>query len=406
MTLTFIALGVFLALSEAIYDLAFANMAYTITGKTLSVTTTYAVGYGAEILVTLLGAGFIDRFNKWRLFLATQAANIIVFALAAVLLSRENPTVATVWFFAFFVDLIHQYSRLIVFALVPFLFAKDEIPRLNGMLAVCNGVAKALGPVVGAIAILYVGLPASLLGSIAFMVGALVLTMALGVMSQASTIPAIVSVPEERFRDRLQESVFGASRAAYQLLALPRWRWFLASYSSCVLVIGVLALLWIPLLRSFHGFSDAETGYLMSTGTFGAVIGGSMLRRHAQLSKLTSVLRAAHFVMAFGIFVAFVVRGNPYVVGIGMFAFHVGTTMYFRSTASAIQTNIPKDVIGSWYGAIDFISRFVGLAGILFAGWAFDAIGPYALYTALLVLLLVSVLNWRGSNHALESAPV
>jgi hypothetical protein len=405
-TLTFIALGVFLALSEAIYDLAFANMAYTITGKTLSVATTYAVGYGAEILVTLLGAGFIDHFNKWRLFVATQAANIIVFAVAVILLSRENPTVTTVWFFAFFVDLIHQYSRLIVFALVPFLFVKDEIPGLNGVLAACNGVAKALGPVVGAIAILYIGLPTSLVGSIAFMVGALVLTIALGVMSKAPATTSRVSAPEERFRDRLQESVFGASRAAYQLFALPRWRWFLASYSSCVLVIGVLALLWIPLLRGFHGFSDAETGYLMSTGAFGAVIGGIVLRRHAQLSKLTSVLRAAHFVMAFGVGVAFVARGSPYVVGFGMFTFHVGTTMYFRSTASAIQTNIPKDVIGSWYGAIDFISRFAGLVGILFAGWAFDTIGPYALYTALLVLLLISVLYWRGSNHALVGTAV
>jgi Major Facilitator Superfamily len=399
--MAFIALGVFLVLSEAIYDLAFANMAYTITGKTAAVTTTYAIGYAAEILVTLLGAGFIDKFDKWRLFLATQAINVLVFAAAVVMLNRENPVVTTVWFFAFFVDLIHQYSRLIVFSMVPFLFAKAEIPAINGTLAICNGIARAVGPIIGAIAILYVGLPNSLLTSIAFMLGALVLTIALMLISRISWPRSKEVGTEDRLKNRLEESVWGASRAAYQLFSIPRWRWFIASYSSCVLVIGVLALLWIPLLRSFHGFSDAEAGYLLSTGALGATIGGFVLRRHAELSKLTSVLRAAHVVMAVGVCVAIAVRGNMYSTGLGIFLFHVGSTMYFRTTASAIQTNVPKELIGSWYGAIDFISRFIGLAGILLAGWAFDIVGPYALYLVLISLLLVSVFVWRGNKHAL-----
>lgn len=397
-TLTFLLLVVFLTLSEAIYDFAFANMAYSITGKTASVTTTYAVGYGAEILVTILGAGFIDHFNKWRIFIASQAVNIIVFWLAIVFLNRDNPSVTTVWLFAFFVDLIHQYSRLITFALIPFIFVKDEILRVNGLLAIYSGVARAIGPVGGAIAILYVGLPMSLMSSIAFMGLAMLLTIALYAMTKK-----LISQPppsqEERFRDRVESSLFGASRAAYKIFELPRWRWFLASYSSCILVIGVLTLLWTPMLRGFHGFSETETGYLLSTGIFGAIIGGVALQYYTQLSRLNSVLRTAHLVMVSGVFLTLIARGNPYYVGVGMFVFNVGTTMYFRSTASVIQTNIPIDIIGSWYGAIDFISRFIGLIGIMLAGWAFDTVGPYTLYTVLLVLLLVGMLNWRDTNQ-------
>lgn len=95
---SFVALGVLLILSEAIYDLVFANLAYSISGTTLAVTTTYAVGYSAEILVTLLGAGFIDRFNKWKLFIATQLANIAVFALAVFVLRIYDSSVEWVWF--------------------------------------------------------------------------------------------------------------------------------------------------------------------------------------------------------------------------------------------------------------------------------------------------------------------
>ena len=402
MTSIFVALGVFLSLSEAIYDLVFANIAYTITGTTISVTTTYAIGYGAEILVTLLGAGFIDHFNKWRLFIVTQIANIVVFAIAVVVLSVDNTTVSIVWFFAFFVDLIHQYSRLIVFSLVPFLFAREEIPTINSTLAVFNGMARALGPTIGTIAIVYVGLTMSLMSSVAFMAGALIFTITLEMMNSGHSATACTKTDDKAcFKDRVQESVFSTSAAAYKLLMLPRWRWFLVSYSSCILVIGILVLLWIPLLRGFHGFSEVTTGYLVSVGTLGTVVGGFVLKRHRQLANLTAMLRAAHFVMAFGICFAIFARGNAYFVGVGMFTFHVGVTMYFRNAASAIQANIPKEVIGSWYGAIDFISRFVGLLGILLAGWAFDVIGPYALYSALLILLLASVLNWRNNNPSI-----
>ncbi|RJX62961.1 MFS transporter, partial [Pseudomonas syringae pv. actinidiae] len=83
----FASVSVLLALSEAVYDLAFANLAFTLTGTTLSVMTTYAIGYSAEIMVTLLGAGFIDRFDKWKLFIATQLVNIIIFSIAVACLS-------------------------------------------------------------------------------------------------------------------------------------------------------------------------------------------------------------------------------------------------------------------------------------------------------------------------------
>ncbi|WP_345118606.1 hypothetical protein [Bartonella pachyuromydis] len=122
----FIAIGCFLLLSEAIYDLVFANIAYSLTGKTTSVTTTYAIGYVAEIIVMILGAGFIDQFNKWRLFIATQILNIMVFALVMIVLSRDYIHIISLWGFAFFVDLIHHYSRLIFFLLRLFFLLKSK----------------------------------------------------------------------------------------------------------------------------------------------------------------------------------------------------------------------------------------------------------------------------------------
>lgn len=394
---SFVALGVLLIPSEVIYDLVFANLAYSLAGTTLAVTTTYAVGYSAEILVTLLGAGFIDRFNKWKLFIATQLANIAVFALAVVVLGVYDQSVEWVWFFAFFVDLIHQYSRLIMFALVPFLFTSDHIPRVNGLLATFNGIARTLGPIIGALVIFTFGLSISLLASIAFMLAALALTLSLSTLNEPASTLGISSLS---FARRFQESVTGASRATVDLLRDPRWRYFLASYATCLLVVSVLALLWIPLLRGFHLFCEAQTGYLFCAGAAGAIAGGFALRTSGQTSRVPNTILLSHLIMIAGVCAALCLRGNIWLTGIGMFVFQFGTTLYFRTTANAIQLTVPKEIIGSWYGSIDFISRFAGLAGILLAGWAYDKLGTYAIYSVLLLLLGLSSVNWRSARQA------
>jgi hypothetical protein len=102
--------------------------------------------------------------------------------------------------------------------------------------------------------------------------------------------------------------------------------------------------------------------------------------------------------MLAGVITTLLIRGNVILVGAGMFAFQFGATVYFRTTASAIQLSVPKNIIGSWYGAIDFTSRFAGLTGILLAGWGYDQIGVYWVYSGLLLLLVVSALNWTPSR--------
>ncbi|KEZ73671.1 MULTISPECIES: MFS transporter [Pseudomonas] len=399
----FASVGVLIALSEAVYDLAFANLAYTLTGSTLSVMTTYAIGYSAEILVTLLGAGFIDRFDKWKLFIATQIINIIVFTVAVTTLSTPGSSVEQVWLFAFLVDLVHQYVRLIMFSFIPFLFSREEIIRVNGFLAIINGVARAVGPAIGALVIFQVGLSMALTASIVFMMGALFLALSLWSVAAGTSVTR-PDVESSSFKARFQESVTGASMATVNLLRSSQWRNFLASYSTCVLVISVLALLWIPFLRDFHAFSPEQTGYLYALGTTGAVLGGFTMSSFQDKSLITTIL-SAHALMFTGIAMTLWFRGSFLWVAVGMFLFQFGTTVYFRSTASAIQLTLPKEIIGSWYGAIDFMSRFAGLVGVILAGWSYDWIGAYWVYSVLLGLLVLSGLAWKAGNQVAWLSP-
>lgn len=398
---SFVVLGVCILMAEAIYDLVFANLAYTLTGSTLAVTTTYAIGYSAEILVTLLGAGFIDRVDKWRLLIATQLINMLLFALAVLVLSHADRSVQWVWCFAFMIDLVHQYSRLLLFTLIPFVFAPKQILRVNAQLAIFNGLARSLGPVIGALVIFNFGLSLSLLASIAFMGAALALTFRL---SQRSGQALGHEPLSSSLAQRLQEGFSGAARACWQLLRTPRWRYFLLSYATCLLVISALTLLWIPLLRGFHGFSATQTGYLFAVAATGSIAGGLLLRGNDATTYAAQTIGWSHAVMIAGIGLSLSLRGNLWLSAGGMFIFQLGATLYLRNTASTIQLSVPKAIIGSWYGAIDFISRFAGLLGILLAGWVYDQFGAYVIYTILLGLLALSAVHWRGKRqtHGLD----
>lgn len=121
-------------------------------------------------------------------------------------------------------------------------------------------------------------------------------------------------------------------------------------------------------------------------------------------SLITTIL-SAHALMFAGIAITLWFRGSFLWVAVGMFLFQFGTTVYFRSTASAIQLTLPKEIIGSWYGAIDFMSRFAGLVGVILAGWSYDWIGAYWVYSVLLGLLVLSGLAWKAGNQVAWLSP-
>lgn len=159
-------------------------------------------------------------------------------------------------------------------------------------------------------------------------------------------------------------------------------------------MIGVLSLLWIPFLRDYHLFTPVQTGYLYAVGTLGAIAGGLTTKRFSAISRLPSVIFSAHVIMLVGVIMALMIKSSLVFVGLGMFIFQLGATLYFRTTSSAIQLSLPKEVIGSWYGAIDFLSRFAGLGGILLVGWSYDNVGAYWVYSIVLSMLVISSLNW------------
>src|SRR5690349_2637682 len=129
-------------LSEGVYDLVFAIMAYGASGRASTVATTYGIGYGAEILVTIAGAGFLDWVDRRRAFIATQLVSIALFVVALTVARLTSMTERTIWLFAFLADLVHHYARLALFTLLPSLFPREELGRIAGTRAIIVGISR------------------------------------------------------------------------------------------------------------------------------------------------------------------------------------------------------------------------------------------------------------------------
>jgi DHA3 family macrolide efflux protein-like MFS transporter len=401
-TLYISAIALFV-LSEGVYDLAFANLAFSVNGQASSVATTYAVGYLAEITITLLGAGFLDHFDKRKIFVGSILATLIAFICAILWFAQIGVSEIAVWSFAFVVDLIHHCTRLAAFALVPFLFSdKDEIVAVNAASAVLNGLVRVGSPVFGALAIGLVGTNLSLLISALALFACLIVSAALVAKVGALAVTSN-STSTEALSVRVLQALGGVSRSAVQIMRDPEWRMFLLMYSGTVLFIGVANLLWIPLLRTVTDLSEAQTGYLIAFGAMGLLIGGIFLRRFSRWkSRPTSAMGLASVILTIGVGLAAFSKSIP-IAAVAIFVFNLGLTFYFRTATVFFQTAIPKEIIGSWYGAVDAAGRIFGLVGILVAGRIFDSVGGTAMYVSICGVLALSSIYWLRTSLSLGS---
>ncbi len=371
-------------LAEGVYDLVFALMAYGVSGQAASVATTYAIGFGAEIFVTVFGAGFLDYFDRRKLFAGTQVASVTVFATAFVFARTSALSENGIWLFAFLADLSHHASRLALFALVPTLFEKEELSQVQGTRAMISGVARVLAPVAGGVVIAGVGLHLSL---------AAVLVLSIVALAFALLLPGGSHVVVRRARSSIVLGALGTLRAVRAIARDASWRRFSLLVTTSQLVIAVAILLWVPLLRSVHGVSEAETGSYVACGALGMVASGFALRSMRATSVPQRVLTYSLLLAAAGLMLMVTWSGPVLRIGATLL-FYVGLTLFLRTNEVALQQTLPADRFASFYGAMDAGGRVLGLAGILCAGRIFDRIGGSAFYGALVVLLLVLAVLW------------
>lgn len=392
-----------LSLNEAVYDFVVANSVYETSQAATYVGLTFLIAYLAEISTSFFLSGFADHRSRLRLFAGLQVLLLLAFLGTATIIVWAPERLTLLWTLTFAFDALNHLARLFMFAVIPMLFSGRDLWRANGVMAIGAGLSRALGPI--AVGVIGFGRGDTLLLAILI---ACVLVSALITLSLHQSVQSADGIPSST-RDkeggfRALGRTFGATSL---ILQQPAWRGFALSYAALMTLFVVSPLLWIPAFSAWHGFAPSQTAVAFSAFTLGTVAGGipvffdlPVLRRPRTLMALVYCGLTA------GLCLTVFSTPPALLVDAGAAAFGAAASLYVRAAGAQFQAVVPSSLIGSWNGAIDTLSRILGMGCVLGLGLALDA-WPVPLAYAALVLACGGALAF-GRWHALpptETAP-
>lgn len=388
-----------LTISEALYDFAFAAMAFKVSGNAMVGGSAYAVGYIAEILVSLFAGGILDRFDRRKVFGTTmvlKSTSFLVFLAIATLTSSTNLSALTICAFAFVIDLLHHCARLANTVTLYQIFDGTERTRVQGLSTTVNGIGRIMGPALAS------ALAWTLGPSTHLILWPCLLLQAAAWLALKPTFPkpkpGAKDPPDFSLKFTLFETLATIKFAIYDR----SWRRFFVANAIATVLLGTANLLFFPFLKNNFGLEDAECGTIFSAGAAGSILGGVFFNRAFTASS--SHQRNS----LIGLFLAGFALAN---MSSGLFGlisimilvavFQIGLVIFFRSSALLLAENVHQSSLGRWWTANDAVSRIAGLTGVLGGASLMDAIGGARFYASLgiaIMALAVMMVTMQSFN--------
>lgn len=392
----------FLMLSEGLYDLAFAAIAFHVTGKAMTGAIVYALGFSSEILVNLFLGGILDSYNKLKVFIISILFKIIVFMTFIGINHAIGLTLTIIFIAAFTIDLLHHMSKLTNTVSLLSLYKDEERLKIQGISMSLNSGISIVSPVLAGLLIALLKAPVYLL-LICVVLQIISLITFINVMQNNS-----VSL-KNKSNQNLWYNLFGTFRSIKEVfLNKVLFRYFMiTSLIGSFISTGVLLL--FPLLSYFQKLEDSEIGVVFGFSAAGSILTGFAISKYL---KLENLLRVGSFSILF-LGITFIILSknlNLFGICIFIFIFNVCVCLFFRCSGTFLQNNLPEDKVSSFWAAHDSILRVFSLAGILIGGAVFDKIGGSSFYSMIgfatlclgflfiLFFYKVTKLNFESSN--------
>jgi MFS family permease len=294
-------------------NLAQALLIYRLTGSTLLVgVVNFSQFVGTFALAPWAGSA-ADRYDRRRLMLATQMVAVVVTAGLAAVAAADAATAPVVIGLALVLGVTTAFSVPAMQALVPLLVGAEGLAGAVALNSVTFNLARAVGPVMGAVVIARFGIPT------AFAINAL---SYLALVAALLVIHPRPQAPPDRRRPRIRDSL--------TLVARDRRLGFL------LLAVVALSLTSDPVNTLTPGFatelfhrSDTVAGVLVGAFGAGAVVAAFSAGRHRR--HLDRWIATTLAVLAGGM-AAFAVAPD---IGLALPALAVGGFGYLAANTAA-----------------------------------------------------------------------
>ncbi|MFJ5731030.1 MFS transporter [Streptomyces paradoxus] len=386
------------SLSEGIYDIAFANLALDLTGAVSTVGLVYCVGYGVEVVASIVAGPLLDRGNPKSVLVVSYLVKIGVFALIGLGSSFLSSHLWAIVVAAAAVDLVHHIGEMALFVLLPRLLDAKTLVRVQGISGSVRSASELISPVVaGGIIVLLPG-SKGLLAAAGLQVLALILFIAfIAVVSRRPAIPNEDTVAGSEPGADAGSSAEPVSRrtVAKTIVASRAWRRFAVFHSLSVLALSTVILSLLSLMRDTLDMSAARAGSFLACSTVGAIIGGLIVAK-AGPDGIYPSMRWSPAVAGSGALIAAFLGQSQGLLAAGLILFGLGFTVYLRSAGLVVQLRAPSAILGTWDGLLDAVIRVVSAAAILATGFLFDQVGGRPVYLVLGALLFLVAGLWSS----------
>jgi len=237
-------------------NIAQALLIYRLTHSTFLVGVVSFAQFAGIIVLAPWSGGAADRFDRKRLIIGTQLGAMVVTAALALLAIAGWDTVPVIIGLALLLGIVTAFGSPAMNAIVPSLVSRDDLPAAIAMNSVTFNMARAVGPVLGALVVARLGIPWA---------------FGLNCLSYAALIGALLIVHPRQHerrvggRPKLRDSL-DLIRQDMRLAALLG---VVASVSFALDPVTTLAPAFAT--QVFH-HSDTLAGYLIGAFGTGAVI--------------------------------------------------------------------------------------------------------------------------------------
>ncbi len=140
-------------------NIAQALLIYRLTHSTFLVGVVSFAQFAGIIVLAPWSGGAADRFDRKRLIIGTQLGAMVVTGTLALLAIAHWDTVPVIIGLALLLGIVTAFGSPAMNAIVPSLVVRDDLPAAIAMNSVTFNMARAVGPVLGALVVARLGIP-------------------------------------------------------------------------------------------------------------------------------------------------------------------------------------------------------------------------------------------------------
>lgn len=357
-----------------------AVLIYELTGRNVGVGLATAFTFMPVLVLALVGGQLADRFDRRRIFVATQVLSVAAVGALAVVTGAGTVTPGWIYATALLLGVAYAISIPAMHALIPSLVSPRELGPAVGLTAVTFNLARVAGPALAAAALATVGF-----------------TWAFG-LNALTFVVFIVTLLMIRIRPR------PAGERASSLGDGFRAAWNDRAVRGMLLGIAALAVSLDPVntltpafaVRIFHRGSAAAPLFISAfgAGSIAAAFGIGRMFRRAEADLRLGALTLA--VMGVGM-TAFALSPLFWLAHAALFVAGVGSLATITLFTTGIQQRVDDRVRGKVMAIWTLCALGMRFPAGIVDGVLGDAVGPRAaaLLMQVPLALVVGLVLWR-----------